>query len=59
MPLLEQMLGELSKQGFNSLEEFFEVSEKLNTQELGLASREDFEANATEADMEALEGTCP
>jgi len=37
-PLLEQMLKELNKQGFNSLDEFFDASNDFNAQELGFAS---------------------
>ena len=54
-PLLEIMLAGLKKQGFNSIQEFFDASEELNVQELGFASGEDFDARATMADYEALE----
>jgi len=53
-PLLDKLLGELKKQGFNYLGEFFDASEELNAQELGFTSREDFEAKATEADIANL-----
>ena len=52
-PLLETMLADLKKQGFNSLDEFFSASEELNVQELGFATTEDFLKNHTEADEEA------
>lgn len=55
-PLLNTMLSELKKQGFNSLQEFFRASQELNILELGFKSREDFEAKATDAEIEALEG---
>jgi hypothetical protein len=55
-PLLNNLLADLQGRGFTSLDEFFDASEELNIQELGFASREDFEARATEADREALEG---
>jgi hypothetical protein len=54
-PLLNTMLEEFKKQGFNSLQEFFDASQELNILELGFNSIEDFEAKATEADREALE----
>ncbi len=38
-PLLEVMLKELGKQGFDSLQEFFSASEGLNIQELGDAEK--------------------
>ena len=50
-PLLNTMLTEFKKQGFNSLQEFFDASELLNIQELGFTSREDIK---TEAHREAL-----
>ncbi len=50
-PLLEKMLVDLKSQGFNSLEEFFTESEKLNIQELGLTGKV-----LTKADIETLEG---
>lgn len=53
-PLLNKLLTGLKGQGFNSLQEFFDASELLNIQELGYASREDFQAGATEADRKAL-----
>ena len=55
-PLLDNLLADLKGQGFTSLDEFFDASELLNIEELGFTSREDFEAEATEADREALEG---
>ena len=54
-PLLNKLLAELEKQGFNSLQEFWEVSEELNIKELGFNSRADFVARATKSDSEALE----
>ena len=54
-PLLNIMLGALSEQGFNTTDEFFDASDLLNIKELGFASREDFEANASADDREALE----
>lgn len=53
-PLLNTMLVELKKQGFNSLDKFFNASEELNIKELGFASREDFEAKATQIDRAKL-----
>ena len=38
-PLLNTMLSEFKKQGFNSLDEFFDASELLNVQELGLEGK--------------------
>ena len=35
-PLLNTMLADLKKQGFNSLDEFFSASEELNKQEEGV-----------------------
>ena len=55
-PLLNTMLDEIKQQGFNSLQEFFDTSHELNILELGFTSIEDFEARATEAEREALEG---
>jgi hypothetical protein len=55
-PLLNTMLGEFKKQGFNSLQEFFDASQELNILELGFKSKEDFETKATQAEREALEG---
>ena len=55
-PLLAQLLAELKEQGFSFLEEFFNASDELNIQELGFASKGDFEARATEADRETLSG---
>jgi len=54
-PLLNELLAELGKQGFNSLQRFWDTSEELNIQELGFISKEDFCFKATEADHEALE----
>ena len=42
-PLLEKMLAAHKEQGFNSFEEFFTASEDLNAQELGFASKVDFD----------------
>lgn len=53
-PLLEQMLKELSKQGFDSLAGFFDASQKLNMRELGFKDKKDFRDKATKADREAL-----
>ena len=49
-PLLNIMLKSFKGLGFNSLKEFFNASELLNLQELGLEGKE-----LTEADREALE----
>ena len=54
-PLLDTMLAELNTQGFNSPDDFFKSSQELNISELGFASKEDFEARASEADREALD----
>ena len=54
-PLLNNLLAELTGQGFESLGQFFEASEELNMQELGFKDRADFETKATEADREAIE----
>jgi len=54
-PLLNKLLSELEKQGFNSLQEFWDASTELNIQELGFESRDDFEARATKSNREALE----
>jgi len=55
-PLLNDLLVKIKGQAFTSLGEFFDASEELNAKELGFTSRNDFEARATEADMNALEG---
>ena len=55
-PLLNTMLDEFRKQGFKSLQEFFDASQELNMLELGFISTEEFEAKATGAEREALEG---
>lgn len=55
-PLLNTMLVDLKKQGFNTLGEFFAANDELNVQELGFKNRADFEARATKTDREALEG---
>jgi hypothetical protein len=55
-PLLNNLLAELNGQGFDSLDQFFEASQEQNMQELGFKDRTDFEARATEADREVLEG---
>ena len=55
-PLLELMLNELSKLGFNAMQDFFDASEELNIQELGFKDRQDFDSKATEADFVSLEG---
>ena len=55
-PLLEQLLKDLSEQGFNSLDEFFTASWELNIQELGFKDKADFDSKATDADRKALEG---
>ena len=54
-PLLNKLLSELEKQGFNSLQEFWDTSEELNIQELGFEFREDFEARASKSEREALQ----
>ena len=54
-PLLNTMLKAFKKQGFNTIQGFFDASDELNIQEFGFADREDFEAKATETDREALE----
>lgn len=53
-PLLNIMLGAFRGLGFNTIQEFFDASELLSIQELGFASRQDFEAKAAEVDREAL-----
>jgi hypothetical protein len=55
-PLLDKMLSELSKHGFDKLEGFFGTSDELNVEELGFSSMEDFRDNASAADREAFEG---
>lgn len=67
-PLLQALVNALEGLGFTSSETDFEpkkteilakfwaASELLNIQELGYKDREDFEARATDADREALEG---
>ena len=55
-PLLNNLLAELNGQDFESLGQFFDTSEELNMQELGFKDRADFEAKATQADREVLEG---
>ncbi len=54
-PLLDDLLAELKKQGFSSLNQFFNSSRELNIEELGFGSREDFENRATETKREALD----
>lgn len=49
-PLLNILKEQLAKCGFNSLQEFFDASEELNIQELGLEGKE-----LTDVDMIALE----
>jgi len=56
-PLLDKLLVELKEPGFDSVDQFFDASEEQNMQELGFASREDFEASATDTDRIALEET--
>ena len=53
-PLLDKMLAEFRKQGFNSIQEFFNASDELNVKELGFIDRENFNTRATETDREAL-----
>jgi len=53
-PLLNIMLKALQELGFNNPWELFRASDELNMQELGFASREDFEARATEEDERHL-----
>jgi len=55
-PLLNVMLEEFKKQGFNSIQEFFDASELLNIQGIGFTSKEDFGAKATLADRGTLYG---
>jgi hypothetical protein len=55
-PLLNNLLAGLKESGFISLSQFWDASQELNILELGFKSREDFEAKATEAEREALEG---
>ena len=55
-PLLNNLLTELKKHGFMALHQFWDASRELNILELGFKSREDFQAKATEAEREALEG---
>ena len=50
-PLLEEMVNQLSKQGFNSVDEFFGASDELNLQELELDA--DFQAKFCEANKDA------
>jgi len=66
--LLVKLVDDLEKQGFTSTQtefepkktevmaKFWDNSDLLNIQELGFASKENFEAKATEADFIALEG---
>ena len=54
-PLLNTMLVDLKKQGFNSLDEFFAASELLNIQELGFASKRDFETKVKEGSTTHIE----
>ena len=66
-PLLERLVNALESLGFTSTETAFEPkkteilakfwadSNLLNTQELGFASREDFDKRAKVVDREALE----
>ena len=54
-PLLNIMVKAFKGLSFNTIQEFFDASELLNLEELGFASREDFEAKAAESDGEALE----
>jgi hypothetical protein len=54
-PLLDNLLVELKEPGFASVDQFFDASDEQNMQELGFASKEDFEANATDTDRIALE----
>jgi len=54
-PLLEELVSELKKRGFISLDQFFDSSETLNIKTLGFASRADFKTRATPAELEALE----
>ena len=51
-PLLNTMLAEFKKQGFNSPQEFFDASELLNIQELSFTSGKEM----VEADLVILEG---
>ena len=55
-PLLNNLLAELKEHGFMSLHQFWDASQELNMLELGFISTEEFEAKATEAEREALEG---
>lgn len=55
-PLAETMLVEFKKQGFNTIQEFFDASGELNIRELGFVDRQDFRAKATDANREAIEG---
>lgn len=54
-PLLYDLMGSLGKQGFSSPEKFFSASDESNMQELGFASKADFDARATIADRRTLE----
>jgi len=47
-PLLNAMVNTLNGLGFNSLDEFFRVSDLLNLQELGFADRATFDAKVLE-----------
>ncbi|KKM92046.1 hypothetical protein LCGC14_1222340 [marine sediment metagenome] len=51
-PLLNTMLAEFKRQGFNSLDEFFDTSELLNVQEFGFTSKLDM----TDAELLILDG---
>lgn len=55
-PLLNNLLAELKEHRFTSLSQFIDASQELNVLELNFNSKEDFEAKATEAEREALEG---
>ena len=56
MPLLETMKAALKKQGFDSLDAFWDASDDMNIKELGFKNRENFEAKATEVDRISLQG---
>lgn len=50
-PLLNSLLSKLREQGFNSVREFFDASNELNIQEVGLKGK-----RLTKGDVQALEG---
>lgn len=53
--LLDNLLAELEKQGFASVRLFASASHELNIEELGIASKAEFESKATEEQRQLLE----